>query len=189
MAAELVENTNTPQTCTHDLESFFWVLLGTVMTWVETNWEGRRLLSIFHDVMNCHTGSMVKADFLKTDRLAEEEFEIPGNPHLQRLLEELQTTVTSWYHKWKKWKNMPPSITKENMESGVTDLKSNVKESGNPKLPQISLEFKKLYKKFSLHFSQAFNTTSWPEHDNAEPQDILRPADMDRDKLGCIFDQ
>ena len=48
------------------------------------------------------TGSMVKADFLKTDRLAEEEFEIPGNPHLWRLLEELQTTVTSWYHKWKK---------------------------------------------------------------------------------------
>jgi len=46
-----------------------------------------------------------------------------------------------------------PSVTKENMESGIMDLKSNIKESGDPKLPQISLEFKELYENFSLHFS------------------------------------
>ena len=76
-----------------------------------------------------------------------------------------------------------PSVTKENMESGIMDLKSNMKESGDPKLPQILLEFKELYENFSLHFSQALNATNWPKDDKAKPQDILLLADIDRDKL------
>ena len=184
MAAKLIESSDVPHTVTHDLESFFWVLLWMVMAQVETNWEGKKLSLIFYDVMNCRAGSVVKADFLKTDRLAEEEFEIPGNPYLRRLLEELQTTIASWYRKQKKWKNMPsPSVTKEKMESGIMDSKSNMKESGDHKLPQVSSEFKELYEKFSLHFSQALNTTGWPEDDKAEPQDILWPADIPRNKL------
>jgi len=58
MAAELIKSTNTPQTCAHDLESFFWVLLWIVMAQVETNWEGKKLLSIFYNIMNCCTGSV-----------------------------------------------------------------------------------------------------------------------------------
>lgn len=158
MAAELVESADTPQTYAHDLESFFWVLLWVVITLVKTNLKGTKLSSIFHDVMNCTPGSVVKADFLKSDRLAEKVFEIPGNPYLRRLLEELQTTIASWYNRPKN---------KKELESGITD----------------SSEFRELYEKFSLHFSEALNATGWPEDDVATAQYIPPPPDAEWDKL------
>jgi len=182
MAAELVRSCSTPQTCAHDLESFFWVLLWIVTTQVESNMMEMTRSSIFHDVMNCAQGSMVKALFLKTaDGLAEEGFEIPGNPNLRRLLRELQTTLASAYRE--RINMSSSSVTKENMESGVTDSKSDGKESGDRKSPQFLSEFKELYKKLSLHFSEALAGTDWPSDDKANPQDIAPPADATRGKV------
>jgi len=185
MAAELVESSETPQTCAHDLESFFWVLLRIVMTQVETNVTERTLSSILHDVMNCNPGSMAKALFLKTaDGLAEEEFKIRGNPNLRRLLEELQTTLASAHRERKKRKFMSStSVTKKYMESGITDSKSDVKDSGDRNPPQLSSEFKELYEKLSLHFSEALAGTGWPGEYKVDPQDIPPPANAYRNNF------
>ena len=188
MAAELVESSETPQTCAHDLESFFWVLLRIVMTQVETNMTEKKLSSILHDVMNCNPGSMVKANFLKSNRLAVHIFEIPGNPDLRRLLEELRNTLdlASTHRELEEWKKMSSpsgSVTKENMESGITDSKSDVKDSGDRIPPQLSSEFKELYEKLSLHFSEALAGTGWPGHDRADPQGIPPLANAYRDKF------
>ena len=175
MAAELVESTDTPQTCAHDLESFFWVLLWIVMTQVKTKTAEGRLSSIFHDIMNCSPGSVVKGDFLGPKRLAAHVFDVPSNVYLRRLLESLQTTLYN--------ASVGRELEKLIMESGVTDSKSDAKESGDREPPQISLEFKELYENLSGHFSEALAGTDWPGDDRADPQNIPPPSDATRDKL------
>lgn len=84
MAADLVERPNTHQTFVHDLESFFLVLLWTVLTEVQTGWtDGHR--SSFTGTINpkiySDWGGPAKTTFLISSiAVSETEFQIPKNP-------------------------------------------------------------------------------------------------------------
>ena len=69
MAAELIERPKIRHTFSHDLESFFWVLMWIVVTWVPTTWNESARSIFINGVMNpkvySNIGSTEKSTWLK----------------------------------------------------------------------------------------------------------------------------
>ena len=61
MAADLVNDFDADQDTTHDLESFFWVLMWVVVKCIQTNWDQLSCSSFIYDTMSLrvygHIGS------------------------------------------------------------------------------------------------------------------------------------
>src|SRR5258708_35839923 len=104
MAGDLVQQFNIRHTFTHDLESFFWVLLWIVLTWVPTYYTDAVRSGFIHGTMSpkvcSDSGGSTKTNFLVSSRMLEEreeDFRLPNNPSLCTLLVEMKHTLADWY--------------------------------------------------------------------------------------------
>src|SRR5258708_23828664 len=104
MAGDLVQQFNIWHTFTHNLESFFWVLLWIVLTWVPTYYTDAVCSSFIHGMMSLKvcsgSGGSTKMNFLVSLCMLEErveDFRLPNNPSLHTLLVEMKCTVADQY--------------------------------------------------------------------------------------------
>src|SRR5258708_986047 len=104
MARDLVQQFNIQHTFAHDLESFFWVLLWIVLTWVPTYYTDAVCSGFIHRTMSpkvCSgSGGSTKMNFLVSSYMLEErveDFRLPNNPSLHALLVEMKHTVADQY--------------------------------------------------------------------------------------------
>ncbi len=104
MAGDLVQQFNIQHTFAYDLESFFWVLLWIVLTWVPTYYTDAVRSSFIHRMMSpkvCSSSrGTVKMNFLVSSCMLEErveDFHLLNNPSLCALLVEMKCTVADQY--------------------------------------------------------------------------------------------
>src|SRR5258708_12558097 len=99
MAGDLVQQFNIWHTFAHDLESFFWVLLWSVLTWVPTYYTDAVRSSFIHGTMSLKvcsgSGGSAKINFLVSSHMLEEiekSFHLPTNPSLHTFLLQINHT-------------------------------------------------------------------------------------------------
>lgn len=106
MAIELIRSPNKPQTFKHDLESFYWVLIWIVVSYMKTEWTEVHRAEFLGDTMNPkiyiddegneRAEGNGKEAFLLSKAAGGPSF-IPQNPVLSNLLRELKSLVSIQY--------------------------------------------------------------------------------------------
>ncbi|KAF8488574.1 kinase-like domain-containing protein, partial [Russula emetica] len=157
MAAELIERPKIRHTFSHDLESFFWVLMWIVVTRVPTTWDESARSIFINGVMNpkvySNIGSTEKSMWLKAGNpLREKGFRIRDNPILHELAMELYDSLNPYILSGRSLRKNPEEEDK-NYEIGLTFLKD--------------------YDTLLKQFEQALNA-EWPSNDKASLQSIAR---------------
>ncbi|KAF8488032.1 hypothetical protein F5888DRAFT_1755852, partial [Russula emetica] len=174
MAAELIERPKIRHTFSHDLESFFWVLMWIVVTRVPTTWDESARSIFINGVMNpkvySNIGSTEKSTWLKAGNpLREKGFRIRDNPILHELAMELYDSVAGQYRP-RPSDQAPPTKLNPYILSGRSLRKNPEEEDKNY---EIGLTFLKDYDTLLKQFEQALNA-EWPSNDKASPQSIAR---------------
>ncbi|KAF8502325.1 hypothetical protein F5888DRAFT_1871862 [Russula emetica] len=174
MAAELIERPKIRHTFSHDLESFFWVLMWIVVTRVPTTWDESTRSIFINGVMNpkvySNIGSTEKSTWLKAGNpLREKGFQIRDNPILHKLAMELYDSVAGQYCP-RPSDQAPPTKLNPYILSGRILCKNPEEEDKNY---EIGLTFLKDYDTLLKQFEQALNA-EWPSNDKASLQSIAR---------------
>ncbi|KAF8479414.1 hypothetical protein F5888DRAFT_1860273 [Russula emetica] len=174
MAAELIERPKIRHTFSHDLESFFWVLMWIVVTRVPTTWDESTRSIFINGVMNpkvySNIGSTEKLTWLKAGNpLREKGFRIRDNPILHELAMELYDSVAGQYRP-RPSDQAPPTKLNPYILSGCSLRKNPEEEDKNY---EIGLTFLKDYDTLLKQFEQALNA-EWPSNDKASLQSIAR---------------
>ncbi|KAF8494313.1 kinase-like domain-containing protein [Russula emetica] len=174
MAAELIERPKIRHTFSHDLESFFWVLMWIVVTRVPTTWDESARSIFINGVMNpkvySNIGSTEKSTWLKAGNpLREKGFRIRDNPILHELAMELYDSVAGQYRP-RPSDQAPPTKLNPYILSGRSLRKNPEEEDKNY---EIGLTFLKDYDTLLKQFEQALNA-EWPSNDKASLQSIAR---------------
>src|SRR5229473_4383134 len=199
MARDLIQQFNIRHTFAHDLESFFWVLLWIVLTWVPTYYTDAVRSGFIHGTMSPKVCSgsrgSTKMNFLVSSYMLEErvkDFRLPNNPSLHALLVEMKCTVTDWYLSLPSKKESTPepkSIKKINAISialkhdGITEsdeshkalhVAANDFKTMNCSMTMM-LGLLKDYHVVVELFGMAL-LAPWPTNDKAEHKPILLPS-------------
>ncbi len=197
MARDLVQQFNIQHTFTHNLESFFWVLLWIVLTQVPTYYTDAVHSSFIHGTMSSKVCSgsrgSTKMNFLVSSCMLEErveDFHLPNNPSFCALLVEMKCTVANRYLSLPSKKESTPkpeSIKKINAISialkcdDITESDESCKAlcvaTNDFKTMNCSmiLGLLKDYHVAVKLFSMAL-LALWPTNDKAEHKPILLPS-------------
>src|SRR5229473_4368726 len=197
MARDLIQQFNIRHTFAHDLESFFWVLLWIVLTWVPTYYTDAVRSGFIHGTMSLKvcsgSGGSTKTNFLVSSCMLEERVEdfcLPNNPSLHALLVEMKHTVTDWYLSLPSKKESTPkpkSVKKINTIS-ITLKRDGITESDEScKALHVAMnDFETMNCSMTLELLKDHHVTvklfgtallaPWPTNDKAEHKPILLPS-------------
>ena len=178
MAGDLIADPKIQHTFAHDLESFFWVLLWIVLTWVKNGSEDRNCSSFIHGTMNPKifngSGGPSKKLFL-TSALALGDvlhgFSLPENEPLFSLLVALKGTVGKRYLR-------SENLTVEPAKKAVAfTIAGRVNQPDNsPNAVGTAASNSKTLRSYGAVtsiFSKALSSEGWPSSDMGEVQNIL----------------
>ena len=198
MARDLVQQFNIQHTFAHDLESFFWVLLWIVLTWVPTYYTDAVRSGFIHGMMSpkvcSDSGGSTKTNFLVLSCMLEERVEdfcLPNNPSLCTLLVEIKHTVADWYLSLpsKKESTPEPESVKKIDAISITLKCDGVTESDESRkaLHVAANDFETMNRSMTMTLGllkdhhvvvKLFGTAllaPWPTNDKAEHKPILLP--------------
>src|SRR5258708_35953836 len=197
MAGDLVQQFNIQHTFAYDLESFFWVLLWIVLTWVPTYYTDAVHSSFIHRMMSLKvcsgSGGSAKMNFLVSSHMLEErvkDFRLPNNPSLHTLLVEMKCTVANQYLSLpsKKESTPKPKSVKKIDTISITLKRDDVTESdeSHKALCVAVNDFETINHSMTLgllkdhHMVVKLFSTAllapWPTNDKAECKPILLPS-------------
>src|SRR5258708_39562091 len=199
MAGDLVQQFNIWHTFAHDLESFFWVLLWIVLTWVPTYYTDAVRSSFIHGMMSPKVCSgsrgSAKINFLVLSCMLEErveDFRLPNNPSLHALLVEMKCTVADWYLSLQSKKESTPepkSIKKINAISITLKCDGIIESDKSCKALHVATNnFETMNRSMTMMLGllkdhhvvvKLFGTAllaPWPTNDKAECKPILLPS-------------
>ena len=199
MARDLVQQFNIQHTFTHNLESFFWVLLWIVLTWVPTYYTNAVRSGFIHGTMSLKvcsgSGGSTKINFLVSSRMLEERVEdfcLSNNPSLRALLVEMKHTVADQYLSLPSKKESTPkpeSIKKINTISITLKCDGIAESDESCKALHVAMnDFETMNCSMTMTLGllkdhhvvvELFGTAllaPWPTNDKAEHKPILLPS-------------
>jgi hypothetical protein len=156
MAADLIEDSTIAHTFVHDLESFFWVLVWVVVSYMRTKWTVGERSSFLKDTMcpkvyGLGSGGSAKKYFITSHQVPP----VPRVMPVQVLLVRLAYLFQPRYP-----------------ESGLNGLPKSVLEQ-LPKPYEMFPEGLSNHSKILTLFSDVFRQGGWPDDDAAELQPRL----------------
>lgn len=164
MAAALTEDSTTPHTFKHDLESFFWVLIWAVVSFMPTSFTVEGRSSFLKETMSpklyINSGGVNKRNYLLA-RI------VPGvdHPHIRILLNYLIRLFAAQYSAISK-----DPITDQSMASSVHQATGS--EPPDTSTGDLDEYFRQNfgYPVMFNFFRTALERQDWPEHDGAKLQ-------------------
>lgn len=178
MAAALVENSKLPHTLEHDLESFFWVLVWVVVSYMPTSMDEAARSSFLKETMSpkvyLKRGGTGKREFLRTKRVPE----VMHNAYIHHLLQQLIILFAAQYPV--KIAEPPPSTDIASIISKATGIEAPKKSDSDAEIAHEEYLRQNLSHEVIRQSIKSFLTCpDWPTDDGAD----LQPKVPSEDEL------
>ena len=152
IAAELIDDPNTPHSFVHDLESAYYILLNHSVHYMEHSWTLARVSNFIKDTLDLRRydgeGGLQKLHFIVARfGLGSNPFNIPENQPLMALLKNLYEKHMSRYQ--------TPNLPDKRLPSFVAH--------------EIYMENEFRHQVFIDMMDDALNSPSWPNNDHPMP--------------------
>ena len=181
MAAALVENSETPHTLEHDLESAFWVLIWAVVSYMPTSMGNEERSNFLKDTMSPKVyrkrGGTNKRKYL----VAREVPRVESHLYIHHLLQQLILLFAAQYPV--ELAKPPASTNIDSIIKEATGIEAPTKGNTEDKARDEYLRGNLNHQVILLAFKRFLESPGWPEHDGANAQPKILSQDEKRGML------
>ena len=175
MAAALVENSETPHTLEHDLESAFWVLIWAVVSYMPTSMGDEERSNFLKDTMSPKVYRKRSGSDKRKYLVAREVPRVKSHLYIHHLLQQLILLFTAQYPV--ELAKPPASTDIDSIIKEATGIEAPTKGNTEDKARDEYLRGNLNHQVILLAFKRFLESPGWPERDGANAQPKILSQD------------